>query len=141
MRLRYVLLCAALVIVAAATGGATAVALTGSANVSACTSKAKAVRVLGTSVKCRSSERKVTWNLRGPRGPAGPNPLSGLTIMVPGSACPVETTTVFAGHYGATDVLAYDFGEYPYQLVKNFSGDYSLVKGSDLLEMSSCKVS
>jgi Collagen triple helix repeat (20 copies) len=39
--------------------------------VSACTSKAGKVRVLATSVKCHSSEKKVTWNIQGSRAPAG----------------------------------------------------------------------
>lgn len=61
----------------AAAGGA-AVAATTPSTVSACSNKTtKAVRTLGTSVQCRSTEKKLTWSIRGPSGAAGPTGLAG----------------------------------------------------------------
>ena len=51
--------------------GGTAVAVTRPSTVSACTTKSGAVRVLGTSVKCRTNEKKITWKISGEQGSTG----------------------------------------------------------------------
>ena len=51
--------------------GGTAVAVTRPGTVSACTTKSGAVRVLGTSVKCRTNEKKITWKISGEQGSTG----------------------------------------------------------------------
>jgi hypothetical protein len=136
MNVRRIAAVVSLVIVSAVAGGA-AVAVTTTQTVSTCTAKAKAVRVLGTTVKCRSGERKVTWNARGPAGPtAVVNPFKGATIMVAGTTCPTGTTRAFPT-YGAVDTLADSFGTYPYRVQVDSFGT-RLAKDQTLLSMSAC---
>ena len=66
-RVKSMLAIGGLIVASGAIGGA-AVAVAAPTSVSACTARSGSVRVLGTSVRCRRGERKLTWGIRGPRG-------------------------------------------------------------------------
>lgn len=85
---------AGLVIVSSLAGGTAVAAVTQATTISACTTPAQHVRVLGSDVTCKSGETKVTWNLQGERGlpgapgeqgetgPAGPQGTAGSGTTV-----------------------------------------------------------
>jgi len=69
-RTRLVLVLIATIVASAVLGGV-AVAVSSPSKVSACTTKSKAVRILGYKVKCHKGEKKFTWSIRGQQGIKG----------------------------------------------------------------------
>jgi hypothetical protein len=59
--------------------GSVAVGKAQTDRVTACTSKAGVVRVLGPHVRCRQNEKRVRWNLSGPAGAHGESGVAGRT--------------------------------------------------------------
>jgi hypothetical protein len=95
-----------------ASGAVVAVATTASPTYHACVKTAGgAMRFVGATTKCASTEHKITWNARGPAGPKGTVPskvtklangfgAKGTVMAASGTACTIGDITLTAGNRG-----------------------------------------
>lgn len=95
-------------------GGGVTIALASRTDptITACAAKSSGVLRVPANGRCKSSERKVSWNSRGPSGPAGPRGANGRAVDSLGSLDGVPCKLGLTGE-GRTEIRSYtDFSAY-----------------------------
>src|SRR6266550_2734430 len=119
---------AAACLLAVGAGWAIAATTTSSATLRACASKSNGA--LRLAAKCKSSERRVSWNTVGPRGPRGLQGIQG--------AKGDTGTTGATGAAGAAGAAGQDGPPGPVVLIYRNSGVHSLPSGQSTTQQVSC---